>query len=437
MAKFVNVLLLVCCLVAYANVALAAVSCNTGGNKHCYEWVTAGAAISWHTAKSLAGSRVLASKAGHLATITTQQEQTYVQGLIPNLGVFIGVWIAATDEGDEGNFSWRAGPEDGLYFWRGGPPSTGGACVAGQFCNWDIHNEPTGDSANQHYVELWPFASGKWNDQIPQTDSSKNYLVEFSCTGPDTDNDGIPDECDSDIDGDGLANASDNCPSTANPGQQDQDGDGIGDVCDNDRDGDGVANNIDNCPTIANPGQQNQDGDGFGDACDHDRDGDGAGNSADNCPDNANADQLDTDGDGLGDACDTDDDADGVPDANDNCPLTANPGQQDLDGDNIGDACDTDRDGDGVANSADNCPDTANQNQLNTDGDALGDACDSDDDGDGVPDVSDNCPLVANENQADFDDNGLGNACDSGPCTLCANAVLSSICTSLPNAVGC
>ncbi|HEX6101161.1 MAG TPA: hypothetical protein VF432_32900 [Thermoanaerobaculia bacterium] len=35
-----------------------------------------------------------------------------------------------------------------------------------------------------------------------------------------------------DNDGDGVANAYDNCPSTANPGQQDCDGDGTGDACD-------------------------------------------------------------------------------------------------------------------------------------------------------------------------------------------------------------
>lgn len=71
-----------------------------------------------------------------------------------------------------------------------------------------------------------------------------------------------------------------------------------------DGDGDGVADADDNCPTVTNGDQADSDGDGTGDACDDDRDGDGVANSADNCPDVRNADQEDSDGDGIGDACD-------------------------------------------------------------------------------------------------------------------------------------
>lgn len=56
-----------------------------------------------------------------------------------------------------------------------------------------------------------------------------------------------------------------------------------------DGDGDGVADGSDNCPTAANPDQNNEDGDALGDACDpcpaYDANGDG-------------------DGDGVGEGCD-------------------------------------------------------------------------------------------------------------------------------------
>ena len=107
---------------------------------------------------------------------------------------------------------------------------------------------------------------------------------------------------DVDLDGDGVPDTQDNCPSIANPEQADGDGDGVGDACDN-------------CPGVANPNQADTDGDGVGDACD-------------NCPTAPNSDQADGDADGVGDACD-------------NCPVIANPDQADADGDGVGDACDT------------------------------------------------------------------------------------------------
>jgi cysteine-rich repeat protein len=105
-----------------------------------------------------------------------------------------------------------------------------------------------------------------------------------------------------------------------------------------DSDGDGIANASDNCPTVFNPvrpmdggKQADHDGDGTGDACDlcpldantttcksfdpNDADGDGVPDATDNCPTTANADQKDTDGDKKGDACDA-------------CPSVANAGNQ-------------------------------------------------------------------------------------------------------------
>jgi len=59
-------------------------------------------------------------------------------------------------------------------------------------------------------------------------------------------------------DGDGIIGASDNCPTTYNPGQEDTDGSGIGDACNTavDLDGDELENDYDNCDTVANPLQE-------------------------------------------------------------------------------------------------------------------------------------------------------------------------------------
>ncbi|MEM6994131.1 MAG: amidohydrolase family protein [Myxococcota bacterium] len=93
-----------------------------------------------------------------------------------------------------------------------------------------------------------------------------------------------------DADGDGVADAEDNCPAIFNPirpmdgGQQaDADDDGIGNSCDlcpleagqsctvpnvYDLDGDEIIDPSDNCIAAGNPNQADEDADGQGDACD-------------------------------------------------------------------------------------------------------------------------------------------------------------------------
>ena len=92
----------------------------------------------------------------------------------------------------------------------------------------------------------------------------------------------------SDIDGDGVADASDNCVENANGTQADGNGNDVGDVCD-DRDGDRVVDASDNCIALSNGDQADADGDGTGDVCDstprgNDTDGDGKPALDDACP---------------------------------------------------------------------------------------------------------------------------------------------------------
>ena len=217
-----------------------------------------------------------------------------------------------------------------------------------------------------------------------------------------------------------MSDDADNCPTVFNPFQDDTDGDGQGNACETDLDGDGVPNTSDNCPLDANADQLETDlvPDGFGDACDApDSDGDRVINTEDNCPATANANQADSNGDGQGDACDQDDtDADGVPDSADNCANEANPFQEDTDNDGLGNVCETDdSDGDDVPDGVDNCPSAFNPGQFDEDHNGIGDICDPnrDADGDGISDANDNCDFAANPGQQDANGNGIGDVCDS------------------------
>ena len=137
--------------------------------------------------------------------------------------------------------------------------------------------------------------------------------------------------------------------------------------CHPDVDGDGVLNEMDNCPTLANPSTAEYDGDGMGDECDPDDDNDGVPDILDCEPKNEDvfpgADEtcvvldIDCDGDlyndleGCVQQCE-----DGLIPGQDNCPLICNPAQKDYDTDNVGDACDDDDDNDGVPDVDDCAP---------------------------------------------------------------------------------
>ena len=83
-----------------------------------------------------------------------------------------------------------------------------------------------------------------------------------------------------------------------------------------DADGDGVADASDNCPSVANADQVDTDADSEGDACDLDDDNDGVVDGDDAFPLDG-SESVDTDGDGTGDNADTDDDNDTWNDADD------------------------------------------------------------------------------------------------------------------------
>jgi len=188
-----------------------------------------------------------------------------------------------------------------------------------------------------------------------------------------------------DVDGDGVKNKNDKCPST--PAGVLVDGTG----CPIDRDKDGVPDYLDKCPSV--PGSAGMNG------C-QDKDNDGVSDFDDVCPDVPGLARFkgcpDSDGDGIEDSKDKcpnakgtdmfhgcpDTDGDGVEDAMDKCPNTQKGMKVDANG------CVADSDKDGVPDSEDKCPDTKYGIKVDAKG------CPLDTDGDGVLDTFDKCPTV-------------------------------------------
>jgi hypothetical protein len=242
----------------------------------------------------------------------------------------------------------------------------------------------------------------------------------------DTDLDGIGNNSDPDIDGDGLDNGVDNNddgdlaidiydPLPNDPSEWlDTDTDTLGNNADTDDDNDGVPDLLDVFPL--NPLESlDSDNDGIGNNADPDDDthaitgvGDGILDVYDQFPLDPQE-TIDTDLDGIGNNADLDDDGDGVNDGDDAFPLDFNV-NADLDGDGIGNAQDPDIDGDSISNALDVWPYDPLE-WADPDGDMIGSNTDTDDDGDGVLDVNDDLPDDPAET-IDTDNDGIGNNAD-------------------------
>lgn len=176
-----------------------------------------------------------------------------------------------------------------------------------------------------------------WN---PAIDDPKNNDISTEIyVAQDTDHDGIPNDRDSDMDGDNTLNDKDAFP--LDPKEwKDTDGDGVGDNSDPDVDNDGVPNKFDEMPLDANE-TLDTDHDKIGNIADTDDDNDGL---------------LDSQEEKIGtEPLKADTDGDKVIDGKDAFPLDPKE-WKDTDNDGIGDNSDTDVDNDGIPNTTDPFP---------------------------------------------------------------------------------
>ncbi len=153
----------------------------SGGNGHYYQIVAFSG--DWASARADAATR-----GGHLATITSAEEQTFINTLMGPTAVG---WLGGSDEAVEGDWRWVDGPETGQQFWTG---ATSGSTVGGSYANW---NTNAGGQPNAGAEDaLHTFGDGTWNNLLA-TDSLSAYYLEYSglplLTGSIAGNDSDPD----------------------------------------------------------------------------------------------------------------------------------------------------------------------------------------------------------------------------------------------------
>ena len=245
----------------------------------------------------------------------------------------------------------------------------------------------------------------------------------------DLDQEGIPDNVDTDIDGDGVQNNQDAFP-LDNTESVDTDGDGIGNNADTDDDGDGVLDNNDAFP-LDNTETTDTDNDGIGNNADTDDDGDGI---SDVDEINNGSDPLvvniDTDNDGIANIVDTDDDGDGLTDDEEINTYGTDPLDQDSDNDGFGDGhevnvigtnpLNSDTDSDGIEDRTEVIAHGTNPNDADSDDDGLTDGAevnthgtdpnDTDSDDDGLTDGAEVNTHGTVPNDTDSDDDGFSDS---------------------------
>ncbi len=114
--------------------------------------------ISWEEAKTESESLTFQGVSGHLATITSPLEDTF---LLDSFGLIPNVWIGASDAEEEGLWKWVTGPETGLAFWSGGPKGSGGMPIDGAYENWN-----NGEPNNTFLATGEQEDFGVWNQQV-------------------------------------------------------------------------------------------------------------------------------------------------------------------------------------------------------------------------------------------------------------------------------
>ena len=136
-----------------------------------YQYVTT--KETWGDANITAQSSTLTGLSGvngHLVTITSAAEQSFVDGLVVGTGRDYA-WTAGSDSGVEGTFVWMDGPEAGQQFW----PAT-----MGLYENWNGGSPTSNNKSRDHMILLDDSDNNEWS--VQKESSSSGYVIEWEAS---------------------------------------------------------------------------------------------------------------------------------------------------------------------------------------------------------------------------------------------------------------
>jgi hypothetical protein len=162
------------------------------GTGNHYEFV--GGNMHWQDAVLLAESLEFQGQPGHLATVTSLDENEFIASTFASGQADFFAWLAGYEPDDDGTWFWGAGPEDGTQF-----SDDGTATPPFFFVNWG-GEEPNDHSEGEDYLainlgdEFAGVYPGEWIDSPNPNPSDPilGLIVEYediaSAIDPDDDN---------------------------------------------------------------------------------------------------------------------------------------------------------------------------------------------------------------------------------------------------------
>ena len=167
-------------------------------NGHYYEFIKYDAASTktWTASNTAASGKNFLGLTGYLATVTSADENKFMNDRIKEIGWIGGSSAGTLAETPGGRvWKWVTGPETGTTFWTGNQTGT---AAQNQYTNWasgEPNNNDTGSNDpskgnNEPYAHF--LGNGTWNDYSNGRGEVQGYWVEYSTkTGLITDDDGL------------------------------------------------------------------------------------------------------------------------------------------------------------------------------------------------------------------------------------------------------